>query len=209
MENSWYPDRLLVGPEGTFQTYEFMKSVYGKYQHFSYAEFGIYKADTARHICEYFPNATLHLFDFVDVVSNAKDKLSIFQNKIFYYGNTQKYNDSYNWSLLKLIEHQKNEPLFDYCFLDGAHTFAIDALNFYLCDILLRPGGYIDFDDYNWRIRGSSLDPSKIPEIKLQYTDEQIDSQQVKLIVDHLVKSDNRYQEIRIDKIFQKTKTAP
>jgi hypothetical protein len=63
-------------------------------------------------------------------------------------------------------------PIFDYCFLDGAHTFSIDALNFFLCDKLTRIGGFIDFDDYNWTLRGSSLDPSKVPEIGEQYTAE-------------------------------------
>ena len=98
----------------------------------------------------------------------------------------------------------RGKQLFDYCFLDGAHTFAIDALNFFLCDKLTRIGGFIDFDDYGWKIRGSSLDPIKVPAIKEQYTDEQIDSQQVALIIETLVKTDKRYKEIASNKIYQK-----
>jgi hypothetical protein len=105
---------------------------------------------------------------------------------------------------MKIIAENKGALLFDYCFLDGAHTVAIDALNFFLCDRLLKVGGYMDFDDYTWRLRGSSLDPSKIPAIAEQYTDEQMDAYQVKMIVDQLVRPDPRYQEVLKDKIFQK-----
>jgi len=62
----------------------------------------------------------------------------------------------------------------------------------------------MDFDDYGWRMRGSSMDPSRIPETSLQYTDEQIDGYQVKMIIDTLVRRDARYREIVKDKIFQK-----
>jgi hypothetical protein len=58
---SWYPEKIMVGPEGTTGTYDFMRNAFFKSQHFSYAEFGIYKADTARNVCNIFPNATLYL----------------------------------------------------------------------------------------------------------------------------------------------------
>ena len=48
------------------------------------------------------------------------------------------------------------------------------------------------------------MDPSRIPETSLQYTEEQIDAYQVKMIVDTLVRRDARYREIVKDKIFQK-----
>ena len=120
------------------------------------------------------------------------------------YGNSQRFNDSYNWALMQLIAAQRGRPLFDYCFLDGAHTVAVDALNFFLADRLLHVGGWMDFDDYTWRLRGSSLDPDKVPAIAAQYTDEQIDAQQVKMIVDHLVRPDRRYEEVLRNKVFRK-----
>ncbi|WBU53117.1 hypothetical protein [Paracoccus sp. SCSIO 75233] len=203
MSENWYPPELKVNPEGTASTYEMLAQIYQPDAYFSYAEFGIYKADTSRHICEKFPNATLFLFDFEDAISTAKEKLSNYGNKIHYFPNSQKYNDSYNWSLMKLIE-QNHAPIFDYCFLDGAHTVALDALNFFLCDKLLRPGGHMDFDDYSWRLRGSSLDPSKVSDISLQYTEEQIDAYQVKMIVDLLVKRDDGYSEVIQNKVYRK-----
>ncbi|KRQ10471.1 hypothetical protein AOQ73_08400 [Bradyrhizobium pachyrhizi] len=200
----WYPKKLVVGVQGTTGTYEFMKTVFGREQPFRYAEFGIYMADTARNVCQLFPECELHLFDFNDAVQRAETKLSAYPNKISYFGNTQKFNDSYNWSLMKLIRQYEGAPIYDYCFLDGAHTVAVDALNYFLCDKLLKVGGYMDFDDYEWRLRGSSLDPTKIPAIGDQYPDEQIDAFQVKMIVDDLVRTDHRYQEVVRNKVFQK-----
>ena len=201
---TWYPSVVNVGPDGTPGTYNFMSKTFHRDQHFSYAEFGFYRADTARRVCELFPNATLHLFDFQENIVAAKIKLSQFPNRLFFYGNSQKYNDSYNWSLMQLMVNHHSTPIFDYCFLDGAHTIAVDGLTFFHCDRLLRIGGFIDFDDYNWKIRGSSLDPAKIPAIGEQYTDEQIDTNQVALIIDVLVKTDPRYKEIVPNKIYQK-----
>jgi hypothetical protein len=203
---NWYPTQLTVGPDGNRTTCGFIETVFGPGEHFSYAEFGIYKADTARRICERYPNAVLHLFDFEESVRAAREKLSTFPNSIFTYGNTQKYNDSYNWSLLKLLETHPKRPIFDYCFIDGAHTFAVDGLTFYLCDRLLRVGGYMDFDDYRWRIRNSSMDPSKVPVIADQYTEEQINAFQVKMIVDILVKSDDRYEEVKENRVYRKVR---
>ena len=193
----------MVGPNGTESTIAILKQLFKPNQHFCYSEFGIYKADTARQVCENFPNAQLHLFDYERTIEDARSKLSIFQNKIYYYGNTQKYNDSYNWNLGKLFVDSNAKPIFDYCFLDGAHTFAIDALNFFLCDKLTLVGGFIDFDDYHWTIRNSSLDPSMVPEISHQYTEEQISTKQVAFIVDALVKTDNRYKQL-VEKLYKR-----
>lgn len=204
-KSEWYPNKLAVSDMGTPSTLHALKQIYLPEQHFVYAEFGIYKAATARNVCEHFHNAVLHLFDFESSILNAKEVLKGFPNKIYYYSNSQKFNDSYNWNLGLLALKGNGNPLFDYCFLDGAHTFAIDALNFFMCDKLTRVGGFIDFDDYDWTLRDSSLDPRKVPEISEQYTDEQIDAQQVKFIVDALVRTDKkRYKEVLKNKIFQK-----
>jgi hypothetical protein len=204
MSTDWYPSKINVGPEGNRATRNFITTVFDPSQHFTYAEFGIYKADTARRVCDIFPKCVLHLFDFHENIQAAKRKLSKFSNPIFYYGNSQKYNDSYNWNLMKLLERSPEQAVFDYCFLDGAHTVAIDALTFFLCDKMLRVGGFMDFDDYGWRLRNSSLDPQKVPVIGDQYTDEQINAFQVRMIVDILVRPDRRYEEVKENKVFRK-----
>src|SRR6266480_3568439 len=66
---------------------------------------------------------------------------------------------SYNWELMKMIEEctrgGATEPCFDFCFLDGAHTWCDDGFAFFLVDKLLRPGGWILFDDLHWRLADS------------------------------------------------------
>ena len=55
---------------------------------------------------------------------------------------------SYTWRLMRFLEEDPT-PRFDLCYLDGAHRY-VDALAFFLVDRLLRPGGWVIFDDLNW-----------------------------------------------------------
>ena len=204
MSANWYPTKIRVTDEGSKVTLEFIQKVFKKNQSFRYAEFGFWKGATSIRVHELFPKCEIHLFDYHINIKEFKEKMSNKTNRFFFYGNSQKYNDSYNWNLMNLIKGNNFNTIYDYCYLDGAHTVAIDALNFFLVDKLLKVGGYIEFDDYNWSLRGSSLDPINIPEINDQYTDEQIDAKQVKMIVDILVKPNNSYKELVENRIFQK-----
>ncbi len=56
---------------------------------------------------------------------------------------------SYIWRLMKMIE-EDSSPRFDFCYIDGAHTWFVDGFAFYLVDRLLIPGGWIIFDDLDW-----------------------------------------------------------
>jgi hypothetical protein len=203
MISNWYPRTLHVGNEELPHTCAVLEGIFSRESIFSYAELGIYEGNTARSVCERFPNATLFLFDFTDRIEAARRILHEYPNRVFLYPNSQRFNDSYNWALIKLIAANRL-PIFDYCFIDGARTVAVDGLAFFLCDRLLKGGGFMEFDDIAWKIRGSSLDPEKVPEINLQYTYEQIDSFQVQMLVDSLVKRDPSYKEVVKDRVFQK-----
>jgi predicted O-methyltransferase YrrM len=61
--------------------------------------------------------------------------------------------EGYTWDLSDII--QKQERKFDFCYIDGAHTFESTALAFILTDILLEPGGIIVFDDVYWTVEKS------------------------------------------------------
>ena len=67
---------------------------------------------------------------------------------------------SYNWRLMRFLEEGRGGT-FDFVHLDGAHTWKVDGLANYLALILLRPGGWILFDDLKWasRNRRSSTSP--------------------------------------------------
>ena len=63
----------------------------------------------------------------------------------------------YNWYLADLIAKQTRNgtcaPVFDFCFLDGAHEWQPDALAVLLAVKLLKPGGWLVLDDLNFNLR--------------------------------------------------------
>lgn len=197
-----YPTNVICSANK--KTVEWVK----KTQPLLYAEFGLAQGNTVSAIAKNLPkNATIMIFDFNDKVEKIANRLHSegFSN-VQLFGNSYKIRDSYNWSLIKLLK-KHSEPIFDYVFLDGAHTWDVDALTFFLIDRLLKIGGYIDFDDYDWTLAKSpTLNPKTFPLTEKFYTQEQINAPHVKFIVDLLVKSNNRYIEIEKNKIYQKIK---
>ena len=171
-----------------------------------YAELGVYKGYTAGRIAEHLGgDGEIHLFDYSNRVHEAAARVrSAGHANVVEHRNTRRVMDSYNWSLMRLLE-EREEPVFDYVFIDGAHTWALDALAFLLVDRLLREGGYVDFDDYRWTLAGSpSMNPRVFPDVRRLYTDEQIREPQVARVVDLLVRRDPRYEELVENKIFRK-----
>jgi predicted O-methyltransferase YrrM len=171
-----------------------------------YAEIGVYRGDTAERIAQVLGGeGEIHLFDYADRVEPVAARLrAAGHGNVCAHGNSRRLLDSYNWSLMAVLaEHP--DPAFDYVFIDGAHTWAHDALAFVLADRLLVRGGYIDFDDYGWTLASSpSMNPVAFPEVEALYTNEQIATRQVALVVDLLVRRDERYEEVVADKVFRK-----
>ena len=171
-----------------------------------FAEIGVYKGDTTWKIAEHLAGeGEIHLFDFEDNVAAVASALQdAGHENVVAHGNSRKLLDSYNWSLMRVLRDHP-APLFDYVFLDGAHTWALDALAFLLLDRLLVDGGYLDFDDYWWTAaRSPTMNPEAFPATGKLYTQEQIEERQVALVVDVLVRPDPRYEEVVENKIFRK-----
>jgi predicted O-methyltransferase YrrM len=61
------------------------------------------------------------------------------------------YDDpiSYTWHLKRNFSAYVQRP-FDFVFIDGAHTWDTDGFAFFLVERILRPGGWILFDDLDW-----------------------------------------------------------
>jgi predicted O-methyltransferase YrrM len=72
---------------------------------------------------------------------------------------------TYNWYLYRRIHEQTRdgrcEPYLDFCFIDGAHTWVDDGLAFFLVNKLLRPGGWLLFDDLPWRTSSQHVPPAE------------------------------------------------
>lgn len=103
---------------------------------------------------------------------------------------------SYTWRLMKFLE-QDPQPKFDLCYLDGAHNWFVDGFAFFLVHLLLKPGGWIIFDDLNWSYDISpSLRNSEF--VKNMPKDER-ETPQVRKIYELLVKSHPDFCNYQVD----------
>jgi len=202
-----YPAMMNV-PEANQETLRFLRESLRSQAVTRVAEIGVYEGETSEQIARLLGDGgTLDLFDFQERVDDVAARLRRVGLENFrVYGNTHKTFDSYNWSLMRLLE-ENDTPIYDYVFIDGTHTWPIDALTFFLTDRLLKVGGHIDFDDYTWSLAASAtMNPIVFPRTAQNFTDEQIHEQHVRLIVDLLVKRSARYREVLKDKIYEKVR---
>jgi predicted O-methyltransferase YrrM len=102
---------------------------------------------------------------------------------------------SYTWRLMNFLE-QDPSPTFDFCYIDGAHKWFDDGFAFFLVDRLLRPGGWIIFDDYEWTYASDPM---------LRKTDwfknmprEERETPQVQKVYELLVKSHPNYDNFQV-----------
>ena len=103
---------------------------------------------------------------------------------------------SYNWRMMKFLEEDPT-PRFDLCYLDGAHDWFVDGFAFFLVDKLLRPGGWIIFDDLNWTYAQSPALRNS-PKVKSMPVEEQI-TPQMRKVYELLVKPHPDYNDFMVD----------
>ena len=120
-------------------------------------------------------------------IEGLLDKLGLCDRVDVFYEPT-----SYIWRLMKMLEDDPN-PRFDMCYLDGAHNWYVDGFAFFLADRLLRPGGWIIFDDLFWSYDGSP-NLGKTAAVKAMPREER-ETQQIKKVFDLLVKAHPAYGE--------------
>jgi predicted O-methyltransferase YrrM len=101
---------------------------------------------------------------------------------------------SYTWFLHDKLREQlrdgdRIEPLYDFVFIDGAHTWDADALAFTLVDRLVKPGGWVLLDDLDWTLGDSA------PELPLK----QRELSHVREIWELLALTHPQYDEFRTD----------
>jgi predicted O-methyltransferase YrrM len=107
---------------------------------------------------------------------------------------TPVFGDTYIWELMRLLE-QDPVPSFDFVFIDGAHTWDIDGFAFLLADRMLKPGGWVLFDDLDWTFATSPALKDQpwvkaLPEV-------QRTTPQVRKVFELLVKSNPGYDSFR------------
>ena len=101
---------------------------------------------------------------------------------------------SYTWRLMKMIEEDP-ETRIDLCYIDGAPNWYEDGFAFFLADRLLRPGGWVVFDDLRWNYATS---PSmKGTERVAKMPPDERETRQLRNVFDLLVKQHPSYGEFR------------
>lgn len=103
---------------------------------------------------------------------------------------------SYTWEMAKLIRANPM-PQFDLCYFDGGHTWDVTGFGFVLVNLLLRPGGWIVFDDLKWTIDSALPQMAKVPSHWLACSPDERATPAVQLVFDLLVPHLG-YTDIRI-----------
>jgi len=166
------------------------------------AEIGVGLGATTLAMAEILDNrGEIHIYDFQDVVEQLEHDLGARGYKnIIIHGSTKKHWDSYNWNLAKKILNGA-KSVYDYIYLDGAHTLFTDGLCFFLCDRLLKPGGYLEIDDYDWTFAQSGWMKSVRHDFM---TEEQIGTRQVSMIIDLFLADNDGYETLVANRLFRK-----
>lgn len=107
---------------------------------------------------------------------------------------------SYTWYLKRLIEQRSSgdvcEPLFDFCFFDGSHDWDTEGFAFFLVDKLLKPGGWLLFDDMNWTYGGSPTMAQRTMNMPEEWRFEA----QISKVFSLLVRQHPGYRDFRTDR---------
>jgi len=99
---------------------------------------------------------------------------------------------SYTWFLLDRIEQQDKK--FDFCFLDGSHTWETDGFAVLLIERILEPGGMIVLDDLNWTIASSPTLANRPEFLKLPERERK--TAQVRKVFELIVKNNTTFKKV-------------
>lgn len=104
---------------------------------------------------------------------------------------------SYTWRLMRLLEAYR-EPVFDFVYIDGGHSWDATGFGFCLVDRLLRPGGWVLFDDLDWTFKSMEARYNgALPWWLRQMPQEERNTRQVRKVWELLVKRHPGYGSFR------------
>jgi predicted O-methyltransferase YrrM len=108
---------------------------------------------------------------------------------------------SYISELMRLIQantaDDRCDPQFDFCFVDGAHNWDTDGFAFFLVEKLLRPGGWLVFDDLDWTYASTvSLAPVDA-EVASLMSPEERSTRQIRDVFELLVRQHPGFDVVR------------
>lgn len=91
---------------------------------------------------------------------------------------------SYTWEMARMI---KRGQKFDFCYLDGGHTWDMSGFGFLLVDMLLRPGGIIVLDDVHWTIANRIEKNPNAAAQYAKYDEDELQEPAIKLVWETIV----------------------
>ena len=106
-------------------------------------------------------------------------------------------DSSYDWMLRQQVADRSDDagnctPLYDFIFIDGAHDFTIDGLAAVLATKLLKPEGWILFDDLDWTYAEAGNDGP------LPLSESERTTPNVREVFDVIIKQDPQYVDFRV-----------
>ena len=110
----------------------------------------------------------------------------------------------YTWFLHNEIKASTTEnvcePKYDLCIIDGPKNWTIDGAAFFMVDKLLKPDGWIIFDDYSWSYANADKHGSEATDgiAHRSLSEEEFRTPQVKEIFQLLVMQHPSYGNFRI-----------
>jgi predicted O-methyltransferase YrrM len=93
---------------------------------------------------------------------------------------------SLTWRLMRLIEEHEH-PCFDFCYFDAGHSWDVTGYAFFLVDRLLKPGGWVIFDDLDWTYERMIKSGEPLPDFLSRIPEEERRTAQVRKVWDLLV----------------------
>jgi len=126
-------------------------------------------------------------------------------------------DSSYDWHLAQLVRERSDaegncEPLYDFCYLDGAHNLAIDAAAVVFIEKLLRPGGWLLLDDLDWTYEEGSDESVQSDGVTHPLSEEERAVPHVRLVYDLIVRQHPAFSRFHDDGSWgwaQKLEAAP
>jgi predicted O-methyltransferase YrrM len=100
---------------------------------------------------------------------------------------------SLTWRLMRLIEEHES-PCFDFCYFDAGHSWDVTGYAFFLVDRLLKPGGWVVFDDLDWTYERMIKPGEPPPDFLSRFPMEERRTAQIRKVWDLLVCRSTRYE---------------
>ena len=167
------------------------------------AEVGVDRGATTSEVAKLLNEHDIYdLFDLDCTFFRDKENFNgRFKPKLIKHQSTKLIFDSYAWEIAQILKTQSAEnaiaPIWDAVYLDGAHTFNVDAPATVCLKELVKVGGYLVLDDMNWTLSGSQTCNTQF--MRERFTDEQFKVPHVKLIADLFMRTDKRFTEVDKD----------